>query len=66
VVRLHFADLAPGWDLVFNPRRALLDAPTSGIESEVLRLFGNIAAASSSKHEKAPQKPEEEAQERKS
>jgi ribonuclease P protein component len=53
VVRLHWAELAPGWDLVFNPRRALLDAPTSGIEGEVHRLFGNIAAAPSSNEEKA-------------
>jgi ribonuclease P protein component len=53
VVRLHWKELAAGWDLVFNPRRALLDAPTSGIESEVARLFGNIAAAASSKQETA-------------
>jgi len=62
VVRLHFAELATGWDLVFNPRRALLDATTSGIESEVLRLFGNIAAASSSKQEKAPAKAPDKAE----
>jgi ribonuclease P protein component len=48
VVRLHWTELAPGWDVVFNPRRALLDAPTSGIESEVRRLFGNVATATSS------------------
>ena len=50
---MHFAELPPAWDLVFNPRRALLDAPTSGIEAEVLRLFGNIAAGASSNDEKA-------------
>jgi ribonuclease P protein component len=48
VVRLHWKELAPGWDLVFNPRRALLDAPTSDIECEVGRLFGNIASTASS------------------
>ena len=53
VVRLLWTELAPGWDLVFNPRRALLDAPASGIETEVRRLFGNIAAASSSNQETA-------------
>jgi ribonuclease P protein component len=51
VVRLHWKELAPGWDLVFNPRRALLDAPQSGIEGEVRRLFGNIATAVSSNEE---------------
>jgi ribonuclease P protein component len=61
VVRLHWTELAPGWDLVFNPRRNLLDAPTSGIESEVRRLFGNIAAANSSN----PLSRDETARERK-
>jgi ribonuclease P protein component len=46
VVRLHWTELAPGWDLVFNPRRALLDAPLSGIEAEVRRLFGNVFSES--------------------
>jgi len=45
---LHWTELAAGWDVVFNPRRALLEASTSGIEGEVRRLFGNIAAATSS------------------
>jgi ribonuclease P protein component len=53
VVRLHWTELGPGWDVVFNPRRVLLDATKSAIEDEVRRLFGNIAAASSSNEEKA-------------
>jgi ribonuclease P protein component len=44
VVRLHFAELAPGWDLVLNPRRQLQDTPLATIADEVRRLFGKIAA----------------------
>ncbi len=44
VVRLQQADLAPGWDVVLNPRRNLLDAPRVRIEEEVRRLFATLAA----------------------
>ena len=40
VVRLRYSDLERGWEIIFNPRRALLDAPQSGIEAEVAKFFG--------------------------
>jgi len=42
VVRIQYADLTPGWELIFNPRRALLDAETAVIQAEVARLFGTL------------------------
>jgi ribonuclease P protein component len=44
VIRLQYADLAPGWDVVMNPRRNILDAPRVRIEEEVRRLFSTLAA----------------------
>lgn len=38
-VRLRLAGLTPGWDLVFNPRRAVLDAGFDRLTGEVDRLF---------------------------
>ena len=43
VVRVQYADLTPGWELIFNPRRALLDAETSAIQAEVARVFGTLS-----------------------
>jgi ribonuclease P protein component len=37
--RLHRSKLAPQWDIVLNPRRALLQAPFSAIQSEMMKLI---------------------------
>jgi ribonuclease P protein component len=37
--RLHRAELAPKWDIVLNPRRALLEAPFGAVQSEIMRLI---------------------------
>lgn len=38
-VRLRYATLEPGWHVVFNPRRAALDAEFAALEREVAKLF---------------------------
>ena len=38
-VRLRLAGLTPGWDVVFNPRRSVLDAAFDRLMGEVDRLF---------------------------
>lgn len=38
-VRQLLDSLAPQWDIVFNPRRAILDAPFEEIKREVERVF---------------------------
>ena len=38
-VRLHLAELAPVWWIVFNPRRTVLDASFEDLQREVSRLF---------------------------
>jgi len=38
-VRLRLPELAPGWDIIFHPRRAVLDAEFPRLSSEVGRLF---------------------------
>jgi ribonuclease P protein component len=38
-VRLHLAELPAGWLVVFNPRRAILNASKEVIEREVTRVF---------------------------
>jgi ribonuclease P protein component len=38
-VRLHLAAVAPQWSIVFNPRKPLLDAKFSDVESAVAKLF---------------------------
>jgi RNase P protein component len=38
-VRLEGLEAAPGWELVFNPRRAVLEAAFAGLRAEVQRLF---------------------------
>jgi ribonuclease P protein component len=48
VVRMQYADLTPGWELIFNPRRALLDAETAAIQAEVARLFGMLSGVKTS------------------
>lgn len=38
-VRLHYPEIGAGWDLVFNPRRAVVDARFEALEAEVMKLF---------------------------
>jgi ribonuclease P protein component len=38
-VRVELPSLGPGWEVVFNPRRALLQADSSRVTAEVARLF---------------------------
>ncbi len=41
-VRLQLPSVEPGWEVVFNPRRALLDAEFSRLREEVARLFERL------------------------
>ena len=41
-VRMHFQALAAGWDVVFNLRRAALEAGFQKIEAEVRRYFEGL------------------------
>ncbi len=38
-VRLELAALDPRWDVVFNPRRGVLDAPFADLRTEVRKLI---------------------------
>ena len=38
-VRLHLSELPPGWLIVFNPRKAILQASTELIERDVTTVF---------------------------
>jgi ribonuclease P protein component len=38
-VRLERAAAAPGWEVVFNPRRAAAEAEFAALRTEVQRLF---------------------------
>jgi ribonuclease P protein component len=38
-VRSRLSALGPGWCIVFNPRRAALEAPLTALTREVDRLF---------------------------
>ncbi len=38
-VQSHMDELAAGWSVVFNPRRAALDAPFEDLCREVSRIF---------------------------
>ncbi len=44
-VRMHLAELPPTWWIVFNPRRAGLDAPLPDLEREVRRVFQRCASS---------------------
>lgn len=44
-VRLHLASLGPGWAIVFNPRKALLDVSFDALEREVVRVFAKCGSA---------------------
>lgn len=41
--RLHLPELGPGFEIVFNPRRAVFDADFTRVETEVTRLFRQVA-----------------------
>jgi len=41
-VRLHLPEAAPGWDIVVNPRRSVLDAEFTRLVEEVVRLFASL------------------------
>ena len=43
-VRLQLPSVEVGWEVVFNPRRALLDSEFSRLRAEVARLFGQLRA----------------------
>ena len=44
-VRREIWRLAPGWDVVFNPRRSVLDAPFLDLRREVERVFERCGAS---------------------
>ena len=46
-VRLHLNELDAQWAVVFNPRKASLEAPFPELEHEVQRLFGRCRKAQS-------------------
>ncbi len=43
-VRLQLPSVESGWEVVFNPRRKLLEAEFSRLTAEVARLFGQLRA----------------------
>ena len=45
-VRLELPSLDPGWEIVFNPRRKLLDAERGRLQAELERLFGALRVKS--------------------
>lgn len=44
-VRLELGSLGPGWEVVLNPRRSLLDAEFARLSAEVSRLFALLRGA---------------------
>jgi ribonuclease P protein component len=44
-VRLQLSKLAPQWDVVFNARRAVLEAPFEELKREVDRVFRRCKAS---------------------
>jgi ribonuclease P protein component len=47
VVRLNQATIAPGWDIVFNPRPMVAELPFGTLVREILRLLPAPAPGSS-------------------
>lgn len=43
-VRVQLASLGPGWEVVFNPRRSVLEAEFPRLTAEVARLFAQLQA----------------------
>jgi len=46
VVRMRLASVAAGWEVVFNPRRAAMEAEFQRLEAEVERLFATLESKS--------------------
>ena len=46
-VRLHLAEIAPGWNIVFHPRQAVLGVEFYRLEQEVSRFFGSLTGRES-------------------
>lgn len=44
-VRQGIRDLGPQWDVVFNPRKSVLDAPLSELRREVDKVFRRCNAS---------------------
>lgn len=44
-VRLRLPGLGPEWEIVFNPRRSILDARFEDLQREVGRVFSKCAAS---------------------
>ena len=44
-VRVRLRSLAPRWDVVFNPRKSVLDAPMPNLEREVDWVFRRCKAS---------------------
>lgn len=42
-VRLHLRELPAAWNIVFNVRKPLLDAPFEQLEAEVRKVFERCA-----------------------
>jgi ribonuclease P protein component len=57
VVRVQYPQLTPGWELIFNPRRALLSTGVPVIQGEVSRLFASLSGAEPSGAEPSGVKP---------
>lgn len=45
-LRLRLPSLAPGWDIVINPRRALLSAPLADLQHQIQRVVDRCASSS--------------------
>jgi ribonuclease P protein component len=44
-VRRNLSLLSPPWDVVFNPRRSVLEAPFEDLQREVRRVFETCEAS---------------------
>jgi ribonuclease P protein component len=53
-VRLNLPELEPGWHIVFNPRRAVLEAAFPSLEQQVRELWRWVAARQPRRREPAP------------
>jgi len=53
-IRLNLPELEPGWYIVFNPRRAVLEAAFPDLEQQVRELWRWVAARQPRRREPAP------------
>jgi ribonuclease P protein component len=44
-VRLELDKLPPRWDIIFNPRRSVLEAPFAVLRLEVEKVFARCATS---------------------